>query len=217
MSLLISSVSFASLPSCPEGHCSRVNNDMHQFCKDNNLGSNVMFPVIDPDGRTTCTCSCSCVAEGTTVELANGEQKSIEALSVGEQLLTFFGFNSASTVDQKLSSEVKKYPGIEISFSNGQKITASKNHPYVSVDETVVPADSLKAGDRVLDSQGNFINVTETNFKKYNGKLVNIILNKDSKRIQNHIYSTNDILSGDYVIQNRLDLIDEELKVREML
>ena len=66
----------------------------------------------------------------------------------------------------------------------------------------------------VLDSHGDPVSIVSSNELKYSGGLYNVITNADAARAADHVIVTNDVQSGDWLLQSANDIIETEIKLR---
>ncbi len=201
---------------CSEGHCSAVYNEMNEFCKANGMAGKP-YMVIE-EGKA-CLCTCSCVSQDTLISIfdQNIEPVRIDEISRGEMLKSPFATNSSARVDKILGSDYSENPTKVhyIKFSNGENLVVSPDHSFVGPSMKVRAAEELRPGALILDQGLKEIRVIENHVdENFQGKLLNLIVNKKSAEAKNHFIITNSILSGDWVIQSNYSSFKSEIDAR---
>lgn len=103
----------------------------------------------------------NCFLEGTEIALANGDTKSIEHISSGEEVLTFNEESKeleAGTVGEVRKSDVTSI--VKVHFENGDLINTTKMHPFFIKGKDWVPAKELRQGDVCKKKDGSEIAIS---------------------------------------------------------
>ncbi len=202
--LLNSQRSFAT-EACAEGHCSKISVKLNSFCIENGMAGKP-YLVFGPDGQE-CECPCSCVVSGTQIELANGFEISVEDIQLGDSILNPLTHEKTRQVESVLMSEVSAAPLIELVLSNGRTLRVSHNHVLFLANGSVTNAVLLKEGDHVKSGRNEAATVTVLRAAviNYTGKLWNVILASGSTVAKDHVLVTEQVLSGDWLLQANVD------------
>ena len=112
----------------------------------------------------------ACFVAGTSIAMAHNVFKPIESICIGDYVLSYNekdGMVSRQKVIDTFSKEVYQTIGLTI---DGEYIETTYNHPFYSpIYNCWVEAGSLRVGDCVVDSNGNYqvIQATQTNNYTY--------------------------------------------------
>ncbi|MCB0362802.1 MAG: hypothetical protein KDD35_08770 [Bdellovibrionales bacterium] len=206
--------SFAKAESCPTSHCGAIDAQVKETCERNGWGAgNSQWVVFE--GKT-CQCGCSCVTGDTLISLMDGHYAPIANLEPEDSLLLPFAKKLTSNSGTLMSSRFQTPTTIlETSFSNGASIYSSENHTFITDDYKVVKAKNLKKGMKVMGDLGTAVTVLMDPISvDFLGQLFNLSLNKTSSKAIDHVIVTNGIYSGDWLLQNTSDAIEDEIDVR---
>lgn len=118
----------------------------------------------------------SCFAKGTKILMADRTEKNIEDVHVGDKVM---GYDKGKQVPQtvlELESPVRDHL-YELQFADGTKLLLTREHPLftktgwksLSPESTAkenprLKVGMMKLGDAVLNSQGDYIKITDINF-----------------------------------------------------
>ena len=114
-----------------------------------------------------------CFVAGSLVKLFNGEERPIEELTVGTQLLSYNEETEQYTQTEILAVQTFKHKSDihEIRLSNGNKVTLTGSHPVLTKEgwkainvskareEHFVDVGQLLEGDEILAEEGAFVKV----------------------------------------------------------
>lgn len=103
-----------------------------------------------------------CLVAGTKVIMANGKLKAIEEIKVGEKVKTRLG-NKAVTHTWNPDTLADGTPDcLKLIFSDGFKVTCSKNHKFLSPDcSTWIEAKDLKEGSNLAMPDGHTVKIVD--------------------------------------------------------
>ena len=101
---------------------------------------------------------CPCFVPGTLVLMANGSSKAIEDIEVDDWVVALNPEGSAEAGSYRVTRSIENFTErvirIEVGASdNPQLIEATSEHPFWTLEGGWVAADSLRAGDRLLDPE----------------------------------------------------------------
>ena len=203
---------------CPEGHCLTVDPEVNSFCVENNLNRMLL---THPSGAGKCYCPCSCVSSETRISMAgNSDTLAIKQLAIGFSVFSPFSIDQEAKIDNVVSTNYADLPAQEnnifsLTFSNNKKLVASKDHTFVDGEGNIISAEELNHGSSVVDANNYKIQLVEKNFlQSFKGKMMNLILNKNLNFARNHLYVTNEIISGDLFVQSAYNSIQNEIDIR---
>ncbi|AVQ27291.1 MULTISPECIES: Hint domain-containing protein [Fusobacterium] len=132
-----------------------------------------------------------CLEENTRIFMADGSQKPIREIRIGEEVMSDSG---------KTQRVMNVWQGREehmmcIELKNGSKITLTKNHPVKTVSE-VKKADEINEDDEILVAYGEKYKIASISCIEYNGRVYNL-------DISGNFMIAEGIAVGDFGIQNR--------------
>ena len=166
-----------------------------------------------------------CVAEGTMITMADGSERAVETLSVGDMIMTFdheTGMLSAKPLAY-IYADRTMHDVIELSFSNGTQITLLDGHGFYCKEENryvILTRDNAKTyiGSSFFDVNDGF--VTLVSAKTY-GKVMtaySILSIYDINHVANGLLAVSDDIEGLYnYFEFDSDMkIDREKKLRDI-
>ena len=193
-----------SVRQCSSAHCSAVDAEINQICKD--LGWPVNHPVLTRDSQGPCTCSCSCLAFGTLVQDSESQFKAIETFKVGDAVRAA---GKDLVWDQK-----------EVKFSQGttgasrqkyavvvqyldREIVVTSDHLFLMQDKTLRAADRLAPGDMLTSPEGDPVEIKSVYVGDYLAGFHHIATSKSEPGpdLAGHLLNTNGVVSADYMVQ----------------
>jgi len=182
-------------------HCSTT--EIYSICSASQWGHGHGVPQVDKSTGKACVCSCGCVSSDTMITMADGSQKRADQLVEGEAIaiMTMGGLKSA-TIYMVTKSKVVNYLATQVTFSDETVLTASENHTVLNEDDELITLEALSIGDRVRRHDGQLISVTANKLVGYDKLLlINVIVSTDSVEPIEHVYITNGLFSGDWLLQ----------------
>lgn len=201
---------------CPQDHCSKIDSAMNSFCIANGMAGKP-YMVFGPNGEK-CFCPCSCMAANTLIDIADAPFVSqIQHLKMKQKVVAPFADQGSQSIDHVTTSIFDESAGTvrHMRFSNGAELIVSPEHPFVGPNHKVLAAEELGVGSFVLDGMGRQVAVTKNvQSTAFFGKLMNVVLNENSKRAHDHFLVTNSILSGDWLVQSNYASFKAEIDVR---
>lgn len=142
--------------------------DLYSYAKEaKKLSRNVTLQVTD-----SCDMACSyCTAGDTLIRMADGTDKPIRDIVIGDRVLGFEENANSSKIDTFESEVIATYhrsarvSGIE--FSGGSHLNITTNHEVLSdimspIDSAFVPSGMLRVGDRVFSLVGDCLTASES-------------------------------------------------------
>lgn len=118
----------------------------------------------------------SCLAEGSKIVMADGTQKPIEAVEIGELVRSGSPGQSLSVVD--VTRGMESAPIVELESADGGSLLVTQGHPFFDGDGKPLRADELQVGSVIKTSKGT-TKITKLNRKPYAGKVYNLKLGTD--------------------------------------
>lgn len=209
------SSAFAALgfPDCPAAHCSGNNADINAACVAAGLAGKP-FPLMSADG-SVCTCACSCITADTGILLDNQTTVRIDSL---ERLTTAFTPHTdagLSPVEHLLMSSVENTGIHRITFEGGRQLLASPNHTLVKENGFIDSIENIKEGTGILTGSNSIAKIIRNKIvKNFSGRLWNLVVRPEAQRASDHVIVTNDIQSGDFLLQSSRDRIRQEISLR---
>jgi len=146
-----------------------------------------------PSGWIDCTCTgqgCDCLLAGTMIMMADGTEKPIETVLVGDLVMGFSRLDCASVVG-RVERVHAPYLVERYILLNGH-IGMTENHPVLLQDEWV-GAGRLRLGDRVLTSTGGDLEIMAIDKIERAAKVYNI-------QVSSHTY-----IADGVVVHNKDD------------
>lgn len=111
-----------------------------------------------------------CFVKGTKIMLANGKEKVIENIMVGDEVLSYSIKDKKNVAAKvaKLFVYSDKPEGVKIN----SRVTATVEHPFFNGSEWI-EAGKLKLGDILIDVNGGQIEVTSIELVNLSGEVYN--------------------------------------------
>lgn len=81
-----------------------------------------------------------------------------------------------------------------VEADNGKKLQVTANHPLVNAEGEVVPANSLRVGDELMNADGSIASVTRVQKQSYDGWVMSVMPVSGNKRENVHV--ANGFLGG---------------------
>ncbi len=131
-----------------------------------------------PSESKSCTNPRSCFPAGTKILMADNSKKNIEDIEVGEKVMGFNGKHNIPVEVLELESPVRDHM-YTLNFEDNSILKLTAEHPLYTTDgwkslspkatakeNSQLDVKQLKLGDKVLNSHGNFIKITDIDLKK---------------------------------------------------
>jgi hypothetical protein len=115
----------------------------------------------------------SCLAEGSKIVMADGTEKLIEAVEIGERVQSGGPGQSLSVIDVTRGTE--SAPIVELEAANGSSLLVTQGHPFFDASGKSLRADELQVGSVIKSSTGT-TKITKLNRKPFAGKVYNLKL-----------------------------------------
>jgi hypothetical protein len=115
----------------------------------------------------------SCLAEGSKIVMADGTEKPIEKVELGERVSSGASEQSLTVVD--ITSGFESAPIVELESDQGGALLVTQGHPFFDTSGRALRADELKVGSVIKTSSGT-AKITKLNRKPYAGKVYNLKL-----------------------------------------
>lgn len=145
----------------------------------------------------TVTQMCGCMAEDTEILMADGSQRSISNVRIGDRIMQP-ETHRPILVQNTWKGWEKQL--ILIQTVKGNAVMLTKEHP-VYQGNGFIRADELKEGDTVYGEEGQKITVVSIAEVSYDGYVYNMDLQEDGG---SSILLANGIVVGDMQVQNRM-------------
>lgn len=162
-------------------------------------------------GNRTCYCCCSCFAWGTKVAVSATQVREIQEVGVGETVLTGSlqisgGALTLSWQPQPLifSDGTSPKPGqncVLIQYGDDGEIVVTTDQPFLMHDGTLKRADRITVDDRLVDANGQPVQVNAVFLGKADIGLHNIAAEVTGSSIDGHLLITNGIVAGDHTVR----------------
>jgi len=120
--------------------------------------------------------SYSCFPAGTKILLANGTEKNIEEIKIGEKVLGFDGEKQVSETVMGVEAPIRDHL-YRLTFADGTELKLTREHPLyttngwkslsptsTSKENSSLNVDTLKIGDKVLTSNDDYIALTKIEY-----------------------------------------------------
>jgi hypothetical protein len=120
----------------------------------------------------------SCLAEGSKIVMADGTEKVIEQIEVGDRIRTGAGSAPLSVVD--ISKGFESAPIVDLETDSGAKLMVTQGHPLFGADGAALRADALEVGSTIKTSTGE-AKVTKLGRRPFAGHVYNLKLGTDDQ------------------------------------
>ena len=93
-----------------------------------------------------------CFPAGTKIRLANGEERNIEDIQIGDKVLSSETPSLREKSNEVLEVYERKYTDVLITFEleDGRRITTTSNHPFYTRNRGWIEASSLTEDDELV-------------------------------------------------------------------
>ncbi|WP_027706773.1 Hint domain-containing protein [Zooshikella ganghwensis] len=158
----------------------------------------------------------SCMAKGTLITMADGTQKPIEQVMIGDQVQA--NGLVMSVEDTSIGNEV--LPMVRINTKDGKSVLLTETHPVLTKNRGIVWAQEVRQGDQLITQQGttSVIKVANENYNDtvHNLKLAKledskVVLATDSKAVfANGLLVGGITMQADYSFKDQQSLTVEQ-------
>ncbi|MGI0115357.1 Hint domain-containing protein [Zooshikella sp. RANM57] len=158
----------------------------------------------------------SCMAKGTQITMADGSQKPIEQVMIGDQVQA--NGLIMKVEDTSIGNEV--LPMIRINTNDGKSVLLTETHPVLTKNRGIIWAKEVRQGDQLMTKQGTtpVIKIAEENYNDtvHNLKLAKIegsktVLTADAKAVfANGLLVGGISMQADYSFKDQQQLTVEE-------
>lgn len=184
-----------------------------------------MPTCYEEDGSFMGWCPCGCFAAETTVKTGPSSEESVQ------RVIELFAANhrpdilhlgpSATLKDVQLTTSPvrnvsvgpEEAPMVIIDTANKGHIELTINHPVLLSDGSILRAEHLKVGQKLLNYAGQPIEIQNISRKMYAGLVYN--LNVDAANDNEHVVVANGFLMGDLYLQGSLSYFENQILVRK--
>lgn len=129
-----------------------------------------------------------CFLSGTKVKMADGSEKSIESIKVGDKILTRLSDTSSRLVKTSVSAIHSTAASDYLIINKNLKVTG--NH-LLFINNIWRTADTIQLGDELIDSSGNQIKVTFIEYLSGKNQVYNLTTDKYHTYFADNIYVHN--------------------------
>lgn len=154
----------------------------------------------------------SCLAEGSKIVMADGTEKSVETVGMGDRVRSGARGEWLSVVD--VTSGFESAPIVELESDNGGILLVTQGHPFFDADGKALRADELKVGSTIKTSSGT-AKITKLNRKPYAGKVYNLKLGTEQQIQGLDVGAINMYANGFSVGDSRSQLALEMLRMQQ--
>ncbi|WP_375431376.1 polymorphic toxin-type HINT domain-containing protein [uncultured Friedmanniella sp.] len=115
-------------------------------------------------GKVEATVADGCFVAGTDVLLADGSSKAIEDVETDDEVLAY----NPETNQTEKRRVVRTYvhedkPTYDVVVEDGEKVTATSEHPFMVAGKGYTPVDEMEKGDLLVRPDGSTIEVLSVN------------------------------------------------------
>ncbi|MHD0317740.1 Hint domain-containing protein [Fusobacterium sp. THCT1E2] len=132
-----------------------------------------------------------CLEENTRILMADGTQKPIKEIRIGERVMSDSGENQI--VKNVWQGREEHMMCIEL--KNGSKITLTENHP-VKTTKGIKRADAIDENDEIVMAYGEKYKISSISCIEYGNRVYNL-------DISGNFMIAEGIAVGDFEVQNR--------------
>lgn len=152
-------------------------------------------------GITPLEFAYSCLAKGSLITMADGTQKAIENIKVGEVVVA----NGVNMLVDDISVGVETIPMTRLVDKKGREVLLTESHPVIKPGNRAVWASEVKVGDLVMTATGpsRIVKVSQEMFDEgvFNLKLTAVDGNLAALAPHSNAFLANDFLVGDLKMQ----------------
>lgn len=140
-------------------------------------------PILDPAGLGG-----GCFAEDTDILMADGSQRKIKDIKVGDEVLTKESIKSSTLVSAKVTQVYEHKVSGVILINGSLKVTPEH---IVFANNNWIRADRLNIGDNFINSKGEQVEITSIEWVKGEQKVYNLTVDKYHTYFANNFYVHN--------------------------
>jgi hypothetical protein len=148
----------------------------------------------------------SCLAEGTLVQMGNGQSAPVESIAQGSQVVTDSSGAALSVADTSVG--IEQLPMVRLEDDAGRSLLLTGSHPVVTPDQGVRWAEELKVGQQVLTDSG-VSTLVKASREMYHGTVHNLKLDPStlaySRYAKGSTMYANGFLVGDLAMQRAFE------------
>lgn len=168
-------------------------------------------------------CACGCFHPETKILTQKGEIKAKKILDNFKNFkLAHWGDdnfeNNYTTEFSKIRSSTsgkEKDPLFVFQLENGRTLKVTKNHPILTSKKRILPANMITTKDLLLDRNSREIKILSIRKEKFNGKVINFIVEANNLNKSNHIIFSEGVATGDMYLQSLIKDKEKRIKARQ--
>lgn len=162
-----------------------------------------LYPGVSVPGtpRFLSVCPAGCYApaekvmfDGSYVSMEDAYKRNLPTIT---SLTAENTSGAMSYAEQPIQSYVvgeSKEDMLLVEADNGKKLQVTANHPLVNGEGEVVPANSLRVGDELMNADGSITSVTRVQKQSYDGWVMSVMPVSSNKR--ENVHAANGFLGG---------------------
>lgn len=193
-----------SLRDCSAAHCSGIDKELNEVCKQE--GWAIGHPVITRDADGPCQCHCSCLALGTPLAMAKDKYKAIEDYKVGDVVWA--------------AGPDLKFHEVEVKFSDGTSggsaqpysvyieyddsfLIVTADHLFLMPSGRLKKADKLSVSDSLVAPDGGKVEIKNITMGTFYGGFHHIATSTVDPKgdLKDHLLDANGVVCADYAVQ----------------
>jgi len=155
----------------------------------------------------------SCLAENSKIVMADGREKPIQDVEIGDRVQSGGSGQWLSVIDVTRGTE--SAPIVELETADGAKLLVTQGHPMFDGNGKATRADELAVGSVIKSSTGT-TKVTKLNRKPFAGKVYNLKLGTEHQIEGLDVGSINMFANGLSVGDSRSQWVLEMARERQM-
>jgi hypothetical protein len=181
---------------------------------DREVKSSVSFTISsDPTAARatylpTITLTNSCLADGTLIDVGDGQLAPIESLHIGQTIFNPYAANRHALTIEDTATGVERSPMVRIRDAAGRTLLMTEMHPIATPDRGMVQARALHNGDLVMTAAGPSA-LVDVSRELYSGKVYNLKLGSQAEMAalgrDQTVMHANGFVVGDGQIQHRYE------------
>jgi hypothetical protein len=138
-----------------------------------------------------------CILKGQSILMANGSQKNIEDIHINDEVISF-DLNSEKTEIDKVTQVLRGGGDDYLIFNHTLK--TSTDHIIWASGE-FKPAEEIKVGDFLLDSNGNEVKITQIEYVQEKVETYDLVVEKNHNFFASNYLVHNDISKAGFATQ----------------
>ena len=208
---------------CSWPFCERLQQKLNYYCKE--AGQNPCAAVPQEEMGVPCYCCCSCFAYHTPIEASPGEYVMVQDIVANvdeilcgsyspakptpvwkQRVVEYSDGISAGPGEAELEFDYMYYTAYQVQGGKEppQFIITTVDHLFLRPNGKVTPVQYLKPDDEIVNSHGGKSNVLFVVPARYSGGLHHLTFSGfNNETLDNHLLSSNGIVTGDYSVQLR--------------